>query len=141
VTFTRTGSGFLIRLEPGDELLRCLIQFAREQEVDAAEIMAAGTAGAVELGGGGQGAGHRRSVFAEPMHARTLTGTLTLVDGEPFPRVHGSFVRADDTVVSGDVYELVAGRTLEVALNVTALATPAESSARDTDDPAPRKRT
>ena len=123
VTFTTTDFGYFVRLEPGDELIRSLIRFAREQEVDAALLTGIGSLAEVELGvGGGRDRLHRRSHLAEPLEACSLTGTLTLVDGEPFPHLHGSFARADHTLIGGHVYEAVASTVVELAVQMIAPA-------------------
>jgi uncharacterized protein len=134
VTFASTSFGYLIILEPGEEVVRCLIQFAREQEIDAAVITGVGTVAELELGaGGGVDREHRRTTVSEPLETCSLTGTLTLVDGEPFPHLHGSFARSDHSVVGGHVYLGVVDTGLELAIQVTtdAGATAAASSVHE----------
>jgi uncharacterized protein len=119
VTVASTDFGYFVVLEPGDELLRCLIQFAREQEVDAAVVTGVGSVAELELGtGGDRDREQRRSMLREPLETCSLTGTLTLVDGEPFPHLHGSFARTDQTVVGGHVYLGVVSTALELAVQV-----------------------
>lgn len=118
VTFSSTEFGFYLRLEPGDELVRCLIQFAREQEVDEAIVSGVGAVTEVELGTGGDGAReHRRVSLQEQLEACSLTGTVTLVDGEPFPCLRGSFARADYSVLGGHVYLAVCGAGMNLAVH------------------------
>lgn len=131
MTFSSTDFGFLVLLEPGDELVRCLIQFAREQEVDAAVVTGIGSVSEVELGSGSsREREHRRSTIAEPLEACSLTGTLTLVDGEPFPHLHGSFARADHSVLGGHIYQAVCERGVEVAVQLVSPAAVATASPR-----------
>lgn len=108
---------YLLTLRPGDELVRCLIQFARDQEIDAALITGAGSISEVELGTGSAGRrDQRRSRFAEPLEACSLTGTLTLVDGEPFPRLFGSFARLDNTMLGGHIFQAVCGAGTDIVV-------------------------
>jgi uncharacterized protein len=121
VTFASTDFGFILSLEPGDELVRCLIQFAREQEVESAALTGMGSTVEVELGvGGGRSSEQQRRVLSEPLQACSLTGIVTLLDGEPFPRLYGTFARADASVVGGPVYQAVCGSTLQLTIQVTA---------------------
>lgn len=123
MTFSSTGFGYLVVLDAGDELIRCLIQFARAQEVDAAVLTGVGSLAEVEIGaGGGRDRLHQRTHLSEPLETCSLTGTLTLVDGEPFPHLHGSFAREDHSVIGGHVYEAVCGTTVQIAVQVIAPA-------------------
>jgi uncharacterized protein len=119
VTFASTDFGFILVLEPGDELVRCLIQFAREHEVESAVLTGIGSTVEVELGVGRSRSHERRRVLSEPLEARSLTGTVTLLDGEPFPHLHGTFARADASVVGGHVYQAVCGSTFQLAVRVS----------------------
>jgi predicted DNA-binding protein with PD1-like motif len=122
VTFASTDFGYVLFLEPGDELIRCLIQFARLQEVDAAVLQGAGTVTEVELGAGRSSDTDQRRRLAERLEPCFLTGTLTLVDGEPFPSMRGSFARADRSLVGGRVFQAVCGGSVELAVQVAAEA-------------------
>jgi uncharacterized protein len=119
VTFATTDYGYMVYLEPGDELLCCLIQFAREQEVDTAMVSGFGAVSELELGAGGDQE-QRRSLLQEPLEICSLTGSLTLVDGEPFPHLHGSFARQDHSLVGGHIYQAVCATGAELALQVSA---------------------
>lgn len=120
MTFATTDFGYLLVLEPGDELIRCLIQFAREQEVDAAILSGIGSVAEVELGAGGlRERDHQRTLLSEPLEACSLTGTLTLMDGEPFPHLHGSFARHDHSLLGGHVYFALCGGAMEIAVQVS----------------------
>lgn len=117
MTFRTTDFGYILTLEPGDELVRSLIQFARDHEVDAALVTAIGSVTELELGtGGGRDRDHRRRTFDEALEACTVSGVVTLVDGEPFPHLHGTFSRDDHSVIGGHVYEAVAGAGMDVVL-------------------------
>jgi predicted DNA-binding protein with PD1-like motif len=119
LTYSYTDFGYILVLEPGDEVVRTLIQFAREQEVEYALLSGTGGVAELELGaGGGRGMEHCRTHVAEPLEACSLTGALTLVDGEPFPHLHGSFARPDATVVGGHVYQAVCSTSVELAVHV-----------------------
>lgn len=118
--FTSTDFGFLLSLQPGDEVIRCLIQFARAQEVDAAVITGSGSVAEVELGSAGdRERDRRRTTIMEPLEACSLTGTVTLVDGEPFPHLHGTFARNDHSLIGGHVYQAVCLHRTEIAVQLT----------------------
>lgn len=129
MTFATTDFGYFVRLEPGDELICSLIQLAREQEVDAALLTAVGSLTEVELGSGtGRDRLHARTRLTEPLDACSITGTLKLVDGEPFPHLHGSFARADHSVIGGHIYQAVSGSGVDIALQIIAPSVRAAST-------------
>jgi len=131
LTSATTDFGYILLLEPGEDLIRSLIQFAREQEVDAAVVTGIGAVAEVELGAGGlRERDQRRQLITEPLEACSLTGSVTLVDGEPFPHLHGTFARADHSVIGGHVYLALCGGGLEIAVQVTTAATAAHTSHR-----------
>lgn len=112
-----TSFGYVLALEPGDELIRSLIEFARHRDVDAAIISGLGAVRAVELGFYHLAQqDYERRRFDEPLEACSLTGNIALLDGEPFPHVHGVFSRPDCTTVGGHVFEAVCAVTLEIAV-------------------------
>ena len=43
MTFSYTDFGYILVLEPGDEVVRCLIQFAREYEIENAVLSGVGS--------------------------------------------------------------------------------------------------
>jgi uncharacterized protein len=136
VTFSSTDFGYFVVLEPGDEAVRCLIQFAREQEVDAAVVTGVGSVTELELGtGGGRSRDQLRRKLDEPLETCSLTGTLTLVDGEPFPHLHGSFARRDQSLVGGHVYLAVCGTSLELAVQVAGDSVPGSTGTVPAPDP------
>lgn len=118
MTFASTDFGYMLFLEPGDEIMRCLIQFARAQEIETATLQGAGLVAEVELGSGRASDHGARRRLVERLEARSLTGSLTLVDGEPFPSLRGSFARADCSVVGGEVFDAVCGSAIELAVRV-----------------------
>jgi uncharacterized protein len=120
VTFSSTEFGYLLALEPGDEIIRCLIRFAREHELDAAVLSGIGSLAELEVGAGARDSASEatRRIIAEPLETCSLHGTLTLVDGEPFPHVHGSFARRDLSVIGGHVFQAVCAGAVEIAVHV-----------------------
>jgi predicted DNA-binding protein with PD1-like motif len=117
VHIQETSFGHVLALEPGDELIRSLIEFARHREVDAAVLAGLGSVKGTELGFYHLARQeYERHRFDEPLEACSLTGNIALLDGEPFPHVHGVFSRPDCTTIGGHVFEAVCAVTLEIAV-------------------------
>lgn len=117
MTFDSTDFGYMLTLEPGEELVRCIIQFAREQELESAALSGGGTVTELELGAGSRDRDQGRRRVHEPLDACSFTGTVTLVDGEPFPELRGTFARGDNTVLGGQVYQAVCAARIDIAIH------------------------
>lgn len=113
----QTPFGFVLTLSRRDELIRSLILFARNQEIDAATVSGIGSVEYLELGCFHlSGRGHQRRVFQEELEACTINGSLSLLDGEPFPHLHGVFSRHDYSTIGGHIFEAVPCAGLEVVI-------------------------
>ena len=103
-------------LEPGEELVRILTTFARQYDVDSAVLTGFGGLAELELAASVGRVTERRIRFRGPLEVCALQGTIGLLDGEPFPHVHGSFSRADCTTIGGHVCEAVCASMLEIVI-------------------------
>ena len=113
----KTPFGFMLVLEPGDELIRTLTALARQEDIDGATIAGSGRVHELELGFFDPltGACTRRN-FREHLEMCSLIGTVPLVDGEPFPQLHGVFGRGDFSTIGGQVFEAVCGELIEIGV-------------------------
>jgi uncharacterized protein len=112
--------GYIVNIERGEELIRSLIRFARRQSIEAATLTGLGAVESVELGYydlDKQDYDRRR--FDEELEACALSGNLSMVDGEPFPHIHGVFGRANFATVGGHVFDAVASISLELTITTS----------------------
>jgi predicted DNA-binding protein with PD1-like motif len=114
VRVNESSRGYIVVLEPGEELVRSLTAFARQYDVDSAILTGFGAVAELELAASVGRITERRINFRGPLEVCALQGTIGLLDGEPFPHVHGSFSRADCTTVGGHVCEAVCASMLEI---------------------------
>lgn len=115
-----TDFGHVVVLEPGDELIDSLKRFATQCNVDTAFLSGIGAVDRVELGYFHPSSQeYARTRLEEELEVLTVTGSITLLDGEPKPHVHGIFGRSDFSTVGGHVFEAVCSVTLELQLAVT----------------------
>jgi uncharacterized protein len=114
VQVNESSRGFIVVLEPGEELVTSLTAFARQYDVDSALLTGFGGLAELELAASIGRVTERRIRFRGPLEVCALQGTIGLLDGEPFPHVHGSFSRPDCTTVGGHICEAVCAGTLEI---------------------------
>lgn len=113
----KTPFGFMVVLDPGDELIRSLTTLARQEDIDGAAITGAGRVRELELGVYDPlAADYHRKCFQDHFEMCSLSGTLALLDGEPFPQLHGVFSRSDFSIVGGQIFEAVCSESIEVAV-------------------------
>lgn len=113
----KTPFGFILVLEPGDELVRSLTALARQEDIDGAAVTGAGRVREVELGYFDPVTGqHVRRSFRDHLELCSITGTVPLMDGEPFPQLHGVFARSDFTTIGGQIFEAVCGELIDVGV-------------------------
>jgi uncharacterized protein len=116
----KTPFGFLVVLEPGDELIRSLTALARQEDIDGATITGSGRVRELELGIFDPLANDfNRKCFHDHFEVCALTGTVALLDGEPFPQLHGVFSRGDFAVLGGQVFEAICGEIIEIGIYTT----------------------
>jgi uncharacterized protein len=113
----KTPFGFMVVLDPGDELIRSLTALARQEDIDGATISGAGRVRELDLGVYDPlAADHHRKNFQDHFEMCSLTGSLALLDGEPFPQLHGVFSRTDFSIIGGQIFEAVCAESMEVAI-------------------------
>ena len=119
----QTEFGYVLVLEPGDELIATLRSFAAQCNVSTACVSGIGAVDRLELGyfrPATQQYARRR--FDEELEVLTITGTISLLQDEPKPHVHGIFGRSDFSTIGGHVFEAVCSVTLEIEVVTTAEA-------------------
>lgn len=123
-------SGYFIVLDRGEEVLEELIRFATETGVRAASFQGIGAVERVTLGYYDLAAQrYERATWEEEMEVGSLLGNLAVVDGGPFPHVHGVFGRRDFSTLAGHVFEAV----VSISLEITALTAPEALRRRPVD--------
>lgn len=113
----QTPFGFMVSLAAGDELIRSLTALARQEDIDGATVTGAGRVRELELGiYDPLAADFSRRCFHDHFEMCALSGTVSLLDGQPFPQLHGVFSRADFTTIGGQIFEAVCGEVIEVGV-------------------------
>lgn len=115
--YARTNDTYLIRLEVGEFVGETLRTFAKAQGVQNGYFTGIGavdtlTCGYYELT-------ERRYHFTDytdMVEVVSLTGNVTLKDGEPFIHMHGVFTDTTNQAFGGHIVDMRVGVTLEVVL-------------------------
>ena len=114
VQIRESSQGYIVALDPGEELVCSLTSFARQYDVDFATITGFGTISEVELGARLSPDQHRRVRLRGSFELCMLQGAIGLLDGEPFPHMHAVLSRPDFTTAGGLVHQAVCGGSVEI---------------------------
>ena len=115
-SFTQNNDRLLV-LEKGEELISVLTQYAKDQNLPGGWVTIIG--GSQTLTIGFRDPVQKQYIwkeYNEPLEIIGLQGNLAYVDDEPFWHIHGTFSRADYSVIGGHVKECQIGLTGEVYL-------------------------
>jgi predicted DNA-binding protein with PD1-like motif len=106
---------FAVVLDTGDEVTSCLLAFAKEQDLSAAEFTGLGAFSDAVLGYfDWQKKDYDRIRIAEQVEVLNLTGNIALADGEPKLHPHVVLGKADGSAHGGHLLEGHVRPTLEV---------------------------
>lgn len=127
----RSAQGTVLVLQRGEELIETLGRYASEQELSAAWLSGLGGAGSITISWYDiTKKTYKDYSFDGALEILSLSGNLSIVDGEPFWHIHGSFAGLDYAAVGGHVKSLTVGLTCEVM--ITPLDTPMTRQYDDT---------
>lgn len=121
---------YAIALETGDEVVKLLGGFVREQEVEAASITAIGAFRRAVLGYfEWQSKSYKKIPVEEQVEVLSLIGDVAVSDGEPTLHIHAVLGKSDGSVMGGHLLSAEVRPTLEV------IVTQSPSYLRKSKDP------
>ena len=113
----RTTYGWVLRLDPGEEIFGCIQRFASERGLGAAMISALGACGEAELGFFDRARStYVRRTFQGEFEILSLTGNLSVLEGQPLPHCHVLLAGDDFVAHGGHLFRAVVTVTCEVSL-------------------------
>ncbi|MDF1699844.1 MAG: DNA-binding protein [Planctomycetota bacterium] len=108
---------YVMRLDPGDEVIASLRQFASEEKVTSGYITGIGSTSSAVLGWLDPESGeYQKRKFDEPMEVGNLTGTISVAadDGRAFVHLHGVLAPRELLAYSGHIHEARTGAVMEL---------------------------
>lgn len=112
----REGANWFLRLETGEELPGRLAEWARDEGIHAAAVLAG--IGQIREGELGFLKDGRYDVarFAGPLELLTLSGSIAWEDGVPSLHLHATAGREDHVVVGGHLIRATVGLLAEISV-------------------------
>jgi uncharacterized protein len=114
----RLGDRIFVRLDRGEELLVALTRFCKDQGIGCASLTGIGAVEDSVLGYYDLGLfTYLNKTIPGVCELVSLTGNVTLVDGEPFIHAHACLGRRDLTILGGHLVQATVAVTAEVFLD------------------------
>lgn len=111
---------YIVRLDPGEELLERIHAFCEEQGIEGAWVSALGSSQEVELAFYRlQVQEYETTVCDEHTEIITIAGNVSLHGGDLSVHLHGTFGRRDMSVIGGHIMRCVVSATAEVCIDVS----------------------
>jgi uncharacterized protein len=108
---------YAVALETGDEAVKSLSDFVREQEVEAASITAIGAFRRAVLGYfEWQSKQYKKIPVDEQVEVLSLIGDVAVSEGEPTLHIHAVLGKSDGSVAGGHLLSAEVRPTLEVII-------------------------
>jgi predicted DNA-binding protein with PD1-like motif len=109
---------FAVVLESGEEVMEQIMEFAKEQKISTSQFTAIGafsetTAGFFDF----SIRDYKKILFNEQMEVLTLTGDITLFEGEYKIHAHVVLGKEDGSAHGGHLLKAIVHPTLEIILN------------------------
>ncbi len=111
--FRKFGNKYVIRINPGQNLVKSLQSFCENKKIHLATISGIGSLKSVTLGFfNPETKEYQQKTFAEPLEMASLVGNVVEKDGKPLMHLH--------TTVAGDNYKALAGHMADAEVSLTA---------------------
>lgn len=115
--YRETPFGYFLVLDRGDEVLEAVTRFATETGVRAATFSGIGAIEKLTLAFYDlETKEYVKRTWEQELEVGSLSGNLAVVDGGPYPHVHGVFCTRDFDAFGGHVFEAQVHITLELSV-------------------------
>lgn len=115
--FTSVDDNYILRLERGERLLETLKQFLKRKEINSGTIEGIGTCDEVILGFYHlESKEYEWRTICDALEIVSLTGNITIFDGEPFVHMHGVVSDSTFRTFGGHFKDALVGATCEIVI-------------------------
>ena len=120
--YTRYENDYVIRLDKGEELIRCLTDFCEKEHISYGSVTGIGASDRVLIGiYDVQEQLFHQTEFNEVMEITNITGNITRTNNGPYLHIHISLAREDLSQIGGHLKECRISATCELHLHTVPL--------------------
>ena len=116
--YKKFGTDYLVRINRGEEVIACLTEFCRKENVKLADITAIGATDKVVVGlYDVEKQEYHKETLTGAMEITSLVGTITTKEEEPYLHLHINVCGHDLAVKGGHLNECWISATCEIAVH------------------------
>jgi predicted DNA-binding protein with PD1-like motif len=117
--YTQRERIYVLRIERGEEVIKTITDLCKREGVANAFFRGIGAVEGLTCGYYAlTEKEYHFTHYAEMVEVASLTGNITLKDGEPFVHAHGVFTNTKNEAFGGHIKEMVSGIVVEIVLEV-----------------------
>jgi predicted DNA-binding protein with PD1-like motif len=121
--FNQSGNTFFLYIEKDEPVYRSIIEFCKNHHIKNGKITGIGAVKNAEIGAYNQKTkAYTKNTFRNTLELVSLTGNITIKDGEPFLHAHVVLGNQDSELVGGHLFEMtiaVVGEFILETINTT----------------------
>lgn len=117
--YRKFGTTYLVRLDPGEEIVEKLLWLAAVENIKVANLNGLGAVDDITLGiYFPQDKQYKANLFHADFEIVSLTGTLTTQNERPYAHLHMAVAEASGRCFGGHLNRAVVSATAEIVINV-----------------------
>lgn len=115
MNYKKIGNTYVLRAEPGEEIVESLMELAKEEDIKVGIISGIGACGEADIGHYSVDLQEYKGIeIREEVEMLGINGNITEMNGEKYLHVHGIFGKRDGSVVGGHLKRGVISATSEI---------------------------
>lgn len=113
------GNTFIIRLDPGDEIIQSLESFCVNNKIKSGSVMGIGAIRDTKIAYFDPALGdYKDRYFPEGIELTSLMGNISMMDGAAFPHLHITAADSDFNMIGGHLISAIVSATAEIFIEV-----------------------
>ena len=117
--FRDFGNRYIVRLDPGEEIIRSLVEFCSENKIESGRVMGIGAIRQTRIGYINlESKDYIFREFLGDYELTSLMGNISVMDGEVFIHLHITATDTDFNMIGGHLDSAIISATAEIFIDV-----------------------
>lgn len=120
MNYLRNKNKIILILDPGDEVIQCILDLAEKEKIGFAEISGIGATDYCKVGVFNLDTkAYDEHILTGNHEITNLTGTLSVMDGHPYQHLHITCANKDGVCVGGHLLQCKISLTCEIVIKIS----------------------